>query len=513
MNSMLKYCFAVLLLVVVVNVNAKTVIWSVLPKYETIKPYNPSLYLCKLDGKWGLMDAEGKLVLPVRYDFVTQPHEGMGLFGVLEGNRYKLHGFIRNDGSKLALDGKYYAVPEYSRFSEGMLCVADASGKQGFMDKKGEVVVACQFDAVRPFKEGLASIKKKHWVYYIREDYDESPKQNVVYSEWRDGRVTEGTSFKNGEAVVGYGDEYRVIDKSGRELRSFDASEWEVNPADYTLADGNAEETVEGGFLVPRYSDIEVVTENGKCGFRWNGEEILAPVLSNASPVDANQISIVTYDGKVGLLKIVEGELEATLQNGDNMATRVSVNAKGADMLRYVVTLPDEYVEHAQLLVDKGSGDFVDVSSSIVVDSNEWAYEFQPEIESEDDEVRVRCRLLYEGLELLNGETVLEVERPIRLRLSKPFVVTAQADIKTEMQEVAATIFNDSDRSVTVTGELSVNCNVNAAVSRSFTITIPKGASRRVSVSVKVATDEEATAIVRLNTGKRREAVVALRIY
>ena len=167
MNSRLKYCFAFLLLVVVANVNAKTVVWSVMPKYEAIKPYNSSLYLCKLDGKWGLMDAGGRLVLPVRYDFVTQPHEGIGLFGVLDGNKYKLHGFVRNDGSKLALDGKYYVVPEYSRFSEGKLCVADEFDKQGFMDKNGEIVVACQFDAVRPFKEGLAAIKKKHWVISV----------------------------------------------------------------------------------------------------------------------------------------------------------------------------------------------------------------------------------------------------------------------------------------------------------------------------------------------------------
>lgn len=508
------YCLIMILCTTALDSYAKTVIWSVKPIYETIKPYSQGLYLCQLNGKWGVVDANGRTILPNQYDFITASHSGIGLFGIVEGSKNRLNGFIRSDGTCTSVNGKYYVNPNFPYFSEGKLCVSDPSGKQGFMNESGNIVIKCQFDVVRPFKEGLSSIRKGHWVYYIRENYDVAPDQNVVYTEWRNGQITEGSSFKNGEAVVGYGGKYRVIDMQGRELRSFSASKWRINPIDYTIAYSDADFQDEAESFAPQYSSIEVFSIDGKYGFRLDGEVILAPVLSNASPVDLHQISIAAYNGKTGLLKVIDGSIKSSLLLNGRTAEHIRVGMKDkTDMLQYLIALPEQYIGHIKLLVDKGNGNFEDVSSSATIDGGKLTYGFYPEIGNKDKVKDLRCRLLYEGMEVLNKEFTLSIERPVRLRLSEPFATTAQADIKTEIQEVTATIFNDSNRDVTVTATLSVDCHLNKAVSRSYNITIPGNSSRSVSVPVTVKADENVPVVIRLSSGEQRKSVVALKIY
>ena len=125
----------------------------------------------------------------------------------------------------------------------------------------------------------------------------------------------------------------------------------------------------------------------------------------------------------------------------------------------------------------------------------------------------IKSRLLYDGMEVLNKEFTLAVERPVRLRLSEPFVMTAQANIKTEIQEVSATIFNDSERDVTVTATLSVACHLNKAVSHSNMITIPGKSSKSIRVPVTVKSDENVSAVIRLSSGEQKSSTVALKIY
>ncbi len=494
--------------------NAKIVVWSVKPVYQTIKPYSNNLYLCQLNGKWGVIDADGRIILPTQYDFITSQRNGIGLYGVTEDNKNRLNGFIRSDGTCTSIDGKYYVVSNFPFFSEGKLCVSDSSGKQGFMNENGNIIIKCQFDVVRPFNEGLSSIKKGPWVYYIRENYDAAPNQNVVYAEWRNGQITEGTSFKNGEAVVGYGGKYKVIDIQGHELRSFSASKWKINPIDYTIAYSNADLKDQFKPFTPQYSSIEVFSTEGKYGFRLDDEVILSPILNSATPVDLNQISIATYNNKTGLLKIIDEEIKISLLTKNRTAECIHIGTKGtSDMLHYVITLPEQYVGHTKLLVDKGNGNFEDVTSSVTLNGNNLTYNFYPKVGNKEKSKDLRCRLLYEGMDVFNIENALPIERPIRLRLSNPIVTTAQADIKTEIQVVSATIFNDSDRDVTVTATLSVNCHLNKAVNRSYNITLSGKSSKNINVPVTVKTDENASAVIKLNSGEQKKSIVSLKIY
>lgn len=508
------YCFVALFSSAVLSANPKTVVWILSPDYEAVKPYSQDLYLCQLNGKWGMVDADGRTILPNKYDFITSLRGGIGLFGVVEGGRNRLEGFVNSVGTCTEIKGTYYVIPEFSYFSEGKLCVSDQSGRQGFVDESGNIAVKCRFDAVRPFKEGLASVKKGKWVYYIRENYDADPDQNVVYSQWRNGRVTVGSSFKYGEAVVGYGDKYRVIDTQGSELRVFSASDWKINPLDYTIAYSDVDSQTES--FSPQYSSsIEVFPKDGKYGFRLDGEEILPPVLNSASLVDLNQVSIAVCNGKTGLLKIIDGSVKSSLLRNGRTAEYVYAgeNSKASE-LQYVISVPEQWVGHTRLLADNGNGNFEEVSSFVAANRNELRYSFYPEVGSKDKSVNLKYRLLYEGMEVLSEEFTLSVKKAVRrLRLSAPSTTTAQADIRTELQDVSATVFNDSEQAVTVTATLSVDCQSNKSVSRSYNITIPGRSSKTVSVSVLVTTDENATAVIRLSSGETKKSVVALQIY
>ncbi len=498
----------ILLLTIALGLNAKTVEWSVYPKYESIKPYAEDLYLCSLNGKWGLIDSKGEIILQPDYDFISGTQNGFGLFGVKERGLNCLKGIVTSKGECSFLSEKLY-LTGYSVFSEGKLCVANAAGKQGFINESGHIVVKCQFDVVRPFNEGLASIKKGSWVYYIKEDYDANH-NNVVYCQWRNGEITFGSSFKNGEAVVGYGSKYKVINAEGKELRNYKASNVEINKYNYTIISPNerAQQNVE--YFVPQYNNtIKVFTSRGKYGFSSNDGIILNPVLNNASQVNEHNISIVNLNGKTGLLKIIDGNIDATLNYNGKDVSLVKLGSNGRDKkLQYTITIPQQYIGHTRLLIDNGNGNMQDVSSSVSQVSNVLSYDF---VSCNDDIVaEVKCKLIYDGIEVYDSIHELSF---MNIKISQPKVATYQADEKNGIQNVYSVISNESKKSVTITATLTVDCKLNSAVSKTFELIIPAKSSKRVSVPVQVKTVETVSATIKLSTGDEKSSKVKVRCY
>lgn len=514
MSYMIRiYCIAVTLLLAL-NINAQCVIWNIDPQYKSIKPYAYNLYLYKVSNKWGLMNSDGEKILSPVYDFIFVQKNGTGLFGVNEGDgkKYRLKGIIRSNGSYISIKEKLYVIPKYLDFHEGKLCVANESNKQGFINENGEIVIKCQFDVVRPFCEGLASVKKGSWVFYIRDDYD-NKKYNAVYSEWRNGQVTRGSSFKNGRAVVGYNGKYKIIDKTGRELADFDASNWKINEEDYTIAYPNEFPSIKGT-EIKYYSPIEVIEKNGKYGLALNNTTILEPTLDEILPVDANNISIASHNGKYGLLKIIDTPVKADLLFKGNQASSIYIDSNGIiDTLQYSISIPREYVGNILLYVDKGFGTLEDVTDQLVQHTdNTLTFDFVPYIGISDTNIGLKCQLQYKGLEVYNESYTLPLI-PIILKIDGPHTVSAQADITTEIQEVTARVYNESDRDIYITATMSVNCKLNKAVSRTFKLSLPKNSSKSITVPVTVQNDENVSAFVDLSTGEHKATTVALRIY
>ena len=106
--------------------------------------------ICEAD-HWGFVDENGKVVVPCRYNAVTNYQEGLAC---VESDKRKW-GFVDPEGNEV-IPCKWEDV---GFFSEGLAYVEDAFGRIGFVDKKGKVVIPCQWEDVAPFLHGKAFVK------------------------------------------------------------------------------------------------------------------------------------------------------------------------------------------------------------------------------------------------------------------------------------------------------------------------------------------------------------------
>lgn len=473
--------------------SAKIASWRVKPMYEAIKPHSERFYYCMQGGLWGLIDTKGDTILPANYDFITHLHEGMGIFGKMDNGNYRICGLLDENGTSTQVEGYLYLIPEYAYFSQGQLCVMDSSGKKGYLGKDGTLTISCQFDAARPFCEGLASVKKGHWVFYVNEYYDRDTVRNALYPAFHNGYVTKGSSFRGGEAVVGANGKYRVIAKDGSVKRSFDGRFWRTNFYDYAmLRSGEEDYEVSKPFSAAYNKEIEVVKQDGRYGLSDNGRVIIPPLLDSLSEVDANGLAMAIQDGKAGLLGIAEGrpEIEFT---------------KGSDgQVSYNVTLPEEMSGNPSFIMDCGDGTarICGLQGS-----------FKPEAKADSSTAIVSFQLSDAGLVIWEGRSEFPVQKKAELRIAGPYALSKYANIKDDTQKVCAVIRNDSDSDVTVKATLSVKCKLNNSASTSSILSIKANSSERIVVPVKVGSDEKAIATISLDTGEERSSEIYLAIY
>lgn len=138
------------------------------PMYTTAYPFTNGVALaCKggrdiygTGGKWGVIDKNGKEVIPFIYDRMS---------GNFEGDSY----VIAQQGSQsLMFDktGKQVTFPEFEyvtgNFYKTAYAPASKGGKWGLIDKKGKVVIPMEYEAVSLEAEGLVPVKKDgKWGY------------------------------------------------------------------------------------------------------------------------------------------------------------------------------------------------------------------------------------------------------------------------------------------------------------------------------------------------------------
>lgn len=201
------------------------------PVFDNVMPYNEGYAPVFRYQRWGLIDRDGREVLPIMYETLTTTHngiffagspEGMALFnysmkpltgfvytwvnnlsdgriGVKRGEKY---GFIDTlghevipciydeiglfqQGRTLARVGKYYGIIdtagrvvlpfEYDdKTPKGMkymyydsLALIEKDGKLGFVDLNGKLVVPFYFEEAYNFSEGLACVKYNGMWGYI----------------------------------------------------------------------------------------------------------------------------------------------------------------------------------------------------------------------------------------------------------------------------------------------------------------------------------------------------------
>lgn len=125
-------------------------------KYEYVLDCNYGLKEVLLNGKWGFINEDREVIVPVIYEATSCFYDGLG--GV------KLNG----KWGSVDVTGKLIIPIKYERdllFSDGLSSVY-INGKYGFIDKNDNLVVPAIYEDVYVFKEGKAKVKLNgNWIY------------------------------------------------------------------------------------------------------------------------------------------------------------------------------------------------------------------------------------------------------------------------------------------------------------------------------------------------------------
>lgn len=513
MKRAFRFCLLFLLLLLpALEADARSVVWALPPQYDELKPYSADYYFCRLDGKWGLIDPRGRVVLPAAYDFIIPTAGNLGIFGVRSGTKYRLSGIVKSSGEVLLLRREYY-LTAYHTFSEHKLPVADAKGRKGYLNDEGVEVVRCQFDVARPFREGFAATTSDRWVYYITDSFDLDRRGSVLQIDFRNGEITEGSSFRNGEAVIGYGDKYCVINRRGEVLRPFRYSDWRVDRTDYTIL-GPGETGQAAASREPQPETDPTITpfvRDGRYGYRSNGEVVVDAVFDRAGAFDRSGHAVAAIGGRQGILALIEGVYASELQASDGSSDVIRVergHVIPACLCRLEV--PEGAVD-LRIFADRGTGRYEEITDSLTRSGNTFSGLIHPAPLRNADSCILKLRVSSGGLPVHAAERRFALEYLRRLRIYGPVAATAKADVDTDLQPVTATLHNDSNRPKRVTVTLTVDCRLNVPVSRTETVTIPANGHVTLTVPVKVLRNETAAARVVASSGESRSNTVALR--
>ncbi len=173
-------------------------------------------------GKWGFIDRDGREAIPLKYNDVEHFHDGVA--AIIYKNKI---GFINKMGREIIppiYDGDPWSF-DYQNFSDGVIKLK-LNGKWGFVDKNGKKIGDFIYDYVGNFGGGIAAVHKNKKLGFINKDgklivpliYD------PLYDQERDNIYDyEITSILLSEGLVSVilNDKLGFIDKSGKEIIPF----------------------------------------------------------------------------------------------------------------------------------------------------------------------------------------------------------------------------------------------------------------------------------------------------
>jgi hypothetical protein len=498
---------------------SKTVDWGITPVYDDLKPYAAGVYYCSKGGKWGLVNTSGEVLMQPKYDFITPMIDGFALAGSVEGSKNRIECIVNSTYNTVDVLDEFYVVNKYyTYFSEDKLPVANRAGKQGFINSSGEVVVKCQFDNVHPFSNGYASVSKYPYAYYITERYDSNPSRSMLPIEFNYGEITFATTFHNGRAVVAYNGKSAVINTSGKKVGKYKGkiNETCYNKFDYTIKGCGSEEK-DGTYNPPVSRTIEPYFENGLYGYRQNGEIIVYPSFSKAGVTIDREYAVVTFDGKVGLLHFVDGEITSFIakKNGSSPLTgAMSATSKGTvSRCDYVLNVPSQTNEsYYSVSIDRGDGtvEAMDRHGSMRVS-------FLPLLAARKAKsVTITAIVKYFGITVHRFQQTFELSYAgglgggNGLRISVIATQTERANDK-DVQVVRAVVSNGGADDVVVTATLSIP---SKSLNSKTKLTIPASGSRNITLSVHdVLKTETVEAKVTLSTGESTTKQITLKPY
>lgn len=159
------------------------------------------LFPIKINGKWGFINASGKIAIDPQFDGVNEFSEGLSLvfYGTVQKRAYiDITGRIIIELQSPMNSGE--------DFSEGLAVVSNQSGKYGYIDKAGKLIIKLEYDKAYKFTEGFARVQADGRYGFI--DRQGNQITELIYDQAED--------FSSGLAKVIIGQRIGYIDRTGK---------------------------------------------------------------------------------------------------------------------------------------------------------------------------------------------------------------------------------------------------------------------------------------------------------
>ena len=192
--------------------------WIHLPgKFADIKYMGHDMFKVKdAANKWGILSADGKVVVATEHDSITAFVENRAL--ILQGKENRIMCIIDTDGKAVQSfkDKQIYAT-NYPYFKEGLLNYKDESGLYGYINTHGKVSIKAKYEMAAPFQEGIATVRYTNHYYGM---IDKSGGNAIIddnkfvfLSSPVEGRVFAMTTYRKGGCLL------RIMELQGSKLK------------------------------------------------------------------------------------------------------------------------------------------------------------------------------------------------------------------------------------------------------------------------------------------------------
>lgn len=318
---------------------AQTVQWSVKPTYSSLEEYVGKLYKYRENGKVGLVDISGKVLVEAKYDSITPFIDYHALALDFQGGNYMLKGIINQYNLKLVeVPLGYFPSKDYPFFSESKLVVYDTNRKYGYLQTDGSFFVKCEYYEAFPFYHGRAFVSKNLKVgEYLKDDGSDFKTE----PEYDGGLLFPANCSdfnEDGLALIeakmpDYSRPKLIIDINGKEVKGAKIEKYKVRTSFSSETSGMLE--------LPSTSHVLPVEAHGLYGFQNEGSDTLcvpAQFLEASSFKDG--YAKVMQSGKYGILKLIP---DASFYGKPIQQTMEVLNGK-VDSLTYILNLPQQFI-------------------------------------------------------------------------------------------------------------------------------------------------------------------------
>lgn len=247
--------------------------------------FSEGLVAVCIEGKWGYMDVDGKMVVNPQFEYASPFSEGYAVVETAKGK----YGYMNKNG--LVESSKRYDFA--NDFSEGFASVKK-DGKYAYINKKWEQITPFEFDTAGSFSEGLAGVSKGERYGFIDTSGQMVIKPRFLYV----------TQFSEGLAACeGTGGKWGYINPTGR----------------------GAEIRFIYEYAYPFSESLACVCLDGKYGYINKEGEVVIPFQYTSAGIFSEGLARVSLGGKSGYIDksgevVITGDYTEVYDFSDGMA-------------------------------------------------------------------------------------------------------------------------------------------------------------------------------------------------